>query len=153
MLKLAIPLLHVTNTAAAEQFYCNRLGFRREFAHRADQAERDPGYLGVSRDGVWMHLSSFSGDGVSGGVVNFLVDSVDALHAELVKKGVPIAVEPVNQARGKCMSRTPMATASASSRNEPLRSRGFARNRTREREPPALPRTDRQLLAPLDVRC
>ena len=47
MLKLAIPLLHVTNTAAAEQFYCNRLGFRREFAHRADQAERDPGYLGV----------------------------------------------------------------------------------------------------------
>jgi hypothetical protein len=96
-LKLAIPLIQVTNTAAAEEFHCNRLGFRREFAHRADPAEYDPCYMGISRDGIWMHVSSFSGDGVSGGVVNFLVDSVDALHAEFVKKGVPIAVEPVNQ--------------------------------------------------------
>ena len=100
MLKLAIPLVHVTNAAAAEEFYCNRLGFRREFAHRADPAKSDPCYLGISRDGIWLHVSSFSGDGRAGGVVNFLVDSVDALHAEFVKKGVPIAVEPVNQTWG-----------------------------------------------------
>ena len=62
MLKLAIPLLHVTNTAAAEQFYCNRLGFRREFAHRADQAERDPGYLGVcARRSLYAPLLVFRG--------------------------------------------------------------------------------------------
>ena len=54
----------------------------------------------ISRDGVWLHISSFSGDGVSGGVVNLLVDSVDALHAELVAKGVSIAVEPVDQTWG-----------------------------------------------------
>lgn len=47
-----------------------------------------------------MHVASFSGDGLSGGVVNFLVDSVDALHAEFVKKGVAIAVESVNQTWG-----------------------------------------------------
>ena len=47
-----------------------------------------------------MHVSSFSGDGLAGGVVNFLVDSVDALHTEFVKKGVPVAVEPVNQTWG-----------------------------------------------------
>jgi len=56
--------------------------------------------MGVSRDGVWLHISSLSGDGVSGGVVNLLVDNVDALHAELIAKGVRIAVGPVDQTWG-----------------------------------------------------
>jgi catechol 2,3-dioxygenase-like lactoylglutathione lyase family enzyme len=100
LLKFAIPLLHVSNSAAAEDFYCNRLGFRREFAHRADDAKPDPCYMGVSRDGVWLHISSFSGDGISGGVANLIVDDVDALHAEFVAKGVQIAVGPVDQTWG-----------------------------------------------------
>lgn len=100
MLKLAIPLLHVSNSAAAENFYCKQLGFRCEFAHRPEGVVSDPCYMGLSRDGVWMHVSSFSGDGVPGGVVNLLVENVDAMHAELVQKGVPIAVEPVDQTLG-----------------------------------------------------
>ena len=100
MLKVAIPLLHVSSSAVAEDFYCNKLGFRREFAHRADSAKPDPCYMGISRDGVWLHLSSFSGDGVSGGVANLIVDAVDTLHAEFVAKGVRIAVEPVDQTWG-----------------------------------------------------
>jgi len=68
LLKLAIPLLHVSNSAQAEDFYCSRLGFRRHFAYRVDDTRVDPCFLGLSRDGVWLHLSSFSGDGVSGGV-------------------------------------------------------------------------------------
>ena len=100
MIKLAIPLLHVSNSAAAENFYCQRLGFRREFTHRADEAKADPCYMGLSRDGVWLHVSSFSGDGVSGGVVNLLVEDVDALHSELIAKGVRIDVGPVNQTWG-----------------------------------------------------
>ncbi|MFI5126314.1 MAG: glyoxalase superfamily protein, partial [Candidatus Acidiferrales bacterium] len=51
MLKAAIPLVHVSNAAAAEEFYCNRLGFQREFAHRAHDAQPDPCYMGISRDG------------------------------------------------------------------------------------------------------
>jgi uncharacterized glyoxalase superfamily protein PhnB len=100
MLKLAIPLLHVSNVAAAEEFYCGRLGFRREFAHRGNEARPEPCYMGVSRDGIWLHLSSFSGDGVAGGVVNLVLDDVDALHEEFVGKGVAIAVEPVDQTWG-----------------------------------------------------
>jgi uncharacterized glyoxalase superfamily protein PhnB len=100
MLKLAIPLLHVSDSAAAEDFYCNRLGFRREFAHRAVEAKADPCYIGVTRDGIWLHLSSFSGDGVSGGVVNLLVEDVDALQVELVAKGVRIDTGPVDQTWG-----------------------------------------------------
>jgi uncharacterized glyoxalase superfamily protein PhnB len=101
MLKFAIPLLHVSNAAAAEEFYCGRLGFRREFAHRADESKPDPCYMGVSRDGVWLHLLSFSGDGVAGGVANLIVDDVDALHREFAAKGVTIDSGPVDQTWGK----------------------------------------------------
>jgi catechol 2,3-dioxygenase-like lactoylglutathione lyase family enzyme len=90
MLKLAIPLLHVSNSAAAESFFCNQLGFRREFAHCAGEGGSDPCYMGVSRDG----------DGASGGVVNLIVDDVDALHAELTAKGVGIDMGPVDQTWG-----------------------------------------------------
>jgi uncharacterized glyoxalase superfamily protein PhnB len=100
LLKLAVPLLHVSSATAAEDFYCNQLGFHLEFAHRANEAKSDPCYMGILRDGVWMHISSFSGDGVSGGVANLIVDNVDALRAEFVTKGVQIAVEPVDQTWG-----------------------------------------------------
>lgn len=100
MIKVAIPLLHISNCAAAEHFYCNQLGFRREFAPRPDGVAAEPCYMGVSRDNVWLHLSSFSGDGVCGGVANLIVDAVDALHQEFVAKGVAIAVEPVDQTWG-----------------------------------------------------
>jgi catechol 2,3-dioxygenase-like lactoylglutathione lyase family enzyme len=100
MIKMAFPLLHVSNADAARDFYCGKLGFRLEFAHRGDESLPDPCYMSISRDGVWIHLSSFSGDGVAGGVVNLLVDDVDALHQEFVAKGVTIAVEPVDQTWG-----------------------------------------------------
>ena len=100
MIRIAIALLHVSKAAAAEDFFCRQLGFRWEFAHCAGEGGSDPCYMGVSRDGVWLHLSSFSGDGVPGGVVNLVVDDVDALHAELVAKGVRIDMGPVNQTWG-----------------------------------------------------
>jgi catechol 2,3-dioxygenase-like lactoylglutathione lyase family enzyme len=55
--------------------------------------------MGLTRDGVWLHASSFSGDGVSGAVVNLLVDDVDAVHSELLARQVSIAVGPVDQTR------------------------------------------------------
>jgi uncharacterized glyoxalase superfamily protein PhnB len=100
LLRHAVPLLHVSDSAAATDFYTRQLGFQLEFAHRADDAKADPCYMGMSRDGVWIHVSSFSGDGVSGGVANFFVEDVDALHAELVGKGVRIDVAPVDQTWG-----------------------------------------------------
>jgi catechol 2,3-dioxygenase-like lactoylglutathione lyase family enzyme len=118
MIKLAVPLLHVSNAAAAQDFYCTRLGFHLEYAHGPNGADGDPCYLGLSRDGVWIALSSFSGDGVAGGVVNLLAGDVDALFAEFAAAGVPIDLPPPPIRRGahaRCMSRTRTATASASS--------------------------------------
>jgi catechol 2,3-dioxygenase-like lactoylglutathione lyase family enzyme len=100
MFKSAIPVLHVSSSTAAEEFYCTRLGFRRQFANRVDEAKPDPCYMGLARDGVWLHVSSFSGDGVAGGVVFLLVEDVDALHAELVAKGVAIDTGPIDQTWG-----------------------------------------------------
>ncbi len=100
MFKLAIPVLHVRSSAPAEEFYCQRLGFRREFAYRVDESKEDPCYMGLVRDTARLHVSSFSGDGVCGGVVRFEVEDVNALHAELVAKGVRIDTRPVDQTWG-----------------------------------------------------
>jgi len=100
MLKVAIPLIHVTESAAARSFYCEQLGFHHEFSHRPDGVSSDPCYMGVSRDGVRLHLSSFSGDGVAGGVANLIVEGVDSLPAEFVARGVQLHVEPMDQTWG-----------------------------------------------------
>lgn len=61
MLKFAIPVLHVSSSVAAEDFYCNRLGFHRQFAHRFDDTKPDPCYMGLTRDRVCLHVSSLFG--------------------------------------------------------------------------------------------
>ena len=100
MLKLAIPVLHISASKQAEGFYGAKLGFTKAFAYRPDEMRADPCYMGFSRDGVMLHVSSFPGDGVSGGVVALFVEDLDALHRELVGKGVAIALEPTDQTWG-----------------------------------------------------
>ena len=97
---MAIPVLHVSRSLTAEDFYCNQLGFRRAFAYRIDEAKADPCYMGLTRDNAELHLSSFSGDGVAGGVVFVVVASVDDLYEELTRKNVSIALQPTNQSWG-----------------------------------------------------
>jgi catechol 2,3-dioxygenase-like lactoylglutathione lyase family enzyme len=103
MLESAMPLLHVSNAQAAQEFYA-RLGFRIEYAHGPHVStacpHADPCYMGLSRDGVWIILSSFPGDGVAGGVVNFHLDDVDALYGEFVAAQIPVDVSPVDQTWG-----------------------------------------------------
>lgn len=99
MIRLAIPVLHVSGSAAAEEFFA-RLGFRTAWAYRPDESLADPCYMGVERDGVTLHLSSFPGDGVAGGVVFLRVDDVDALHAEFAARGVAIDLAPTDQTWG-----------------------------------------------------
>jgi catechol 2,3-dioxygenase-like lactoylglutathione lyase family enzyme len=100
MFKVAIPVLHVSRAASAEEFYCKRLGFRQTFAYRFNEGQADPCYMGLIRDNARLHVSSFSGDGVAGGVVFLVVEDVDALHVELKTKGVAIELEPTDQSWG-----------------------------------------------------
>ncbi len=99
MLKVAIPVLHVSSSVGAETFYCEKLGFRREFVYRPTEAP-DPCYMGVIRDDVRLHLSSFPGDSVSGAGAFVVVDDVDSLYREVVEKGVAIEMPPTDQTWG-----------------------------------------------------
>ena len=100
MLKRAIPLLHVTDSIAAERFYCAQLGFRLVSRYRPDPQRADPAYLTIVRDEAVMHVSSFAGDGVAGGVASLIVDDVDAFHREFAARGVTIDLVPTDQTWG-----------------------------------------------------
>ena len=82
MLKLAIPVLRVSNSVEAEAFYCQRLGFARQFAYRPHEGKTDPWYMGLARDGVSIHVDSVPGAGAPRGSAFLIVDDLDALHAE-----------------------------------------------------------------------
>ena len=100
MLRSAITVLHVSSVEDDERFYCGPLGFRREFAYRPDPDRADPCYLGLAKDEVRLHVSSFSGDGVAGGVVFLLVDDIDSFFRELADRGVDIDLPPTDQTWG-----------------------------------------------------
>jgi catechol 2,3-dioxygenase-like lactoylglutathione lyase family enzyme len=59
MLKAALPILGVSDSVAAESFYCAKLGFRRAYVHRPDAGKADPCWMGVVRDGAHLVLSAF----------------------------------------------------------------------------------------------
>src|SRR4051812_28829499 len=97
----AVPLLRVSFSSQAQDFYCTKLGFVCEWEHRPSVPPApDPGYVGLRRDDVALHLSSFTGDGVAGGVASFYVRDVDALFAEFSAQGVTIELPPTNQTWG-----------------------------------------------------
>lgn len=100
MIRTAVPLLRVADSRRALEFYRDRLGFTLRSSNQADPALPDPCYLAFERDGVWLHVSSFPGDGVLGSAANLFVEDVDALHRELLARGVWIALEPTDQTWG-----------------------------------------------------
>ena len=100
MFNRTIPVLHVSSSAAAHEFYCTQLGFALEFATRGDETRPDPCYMGVHRDGASLHVSSFPDDGISGGVVFLLVDDLDGLFRQLLHTSVQIDLCPTDQTWG-----------------------------------------------------
>ena len=100
MFRGAVPVLHVSSAANAKRFYVAGIGFQVKFAYQPDEPRPDPCYMGLIRDGVIVHVSSFPGDGVAGGAANIYVTDLGALHAELVSRGVAIELEPTDQSWG-----------------------------------------------------
>jgi uncharacterized glyoxalase superfamily protein PhnB len=96
----AIPVIRVNSSIAASAFYSDKLGFRQAFAYRPSAEAQDPCYMGMVRDSVLIHLSSFEANGPTGMSVAFEVGHVDSLHSEFVAKGVPIHMPPTDQTWG-----------------------------------------------------
>ena len=93
-------MLHAASAKVSEDFYCRKLGFTLSFAYRFDDARPDPCYMGFERDEVKIHVSSFSGDAVPGGVIFFYVDNVDELYRQFTAEGVVITLPPTDQSWG-----------------------------------------------------
>ena len=66
MIKVAVPLLHVSSAEAAGEFYCGKLGFRLEFAHRGDEKKLEtPEYRQKIADSLYKGISKYV-SGLSG---------------------------------------------------------------------------------------
>jgi uncharacterized glyoxalase superfamily protein PhnB len=100
MILSALPVIAVSDSVRAEDYYCRVLGFQKMFAYRPDPAKLDPCYLGVARDGVWLHLQSFKRERAGMTDAFLWVDDVDRLHAEIAARGAAIQLPPTNQTWG-----------------------------------------------------
>jgi uncharacterized glyoxalase superfamily protein PhnB len=100
MIKSAIPVIAVSNSARAEDYYCKILGFQKMFAYPPDATRPDPRYLGVARDGVWLHLQSYKPERAGMTDAFLWVADVDRLHGELSARGAIIQMPPTNQTWG-----------------------------------------------------
>ena len=99
MVKFVIPVIHCADPTASENFYCEQLGFSKIFSY-CPFGETGPYYMGLIRDGIRIHLSSFPEDGVAGNAVVLVVDNVDDLYKEFVSKKVNIDLPPTDQSWG-----------------------------------------------------
>ena len=100
MIERAIPVLSVKDCSKAEDYYCNILGFQKMFAHRPDPTKSNPCYVGVARDGVWLHLESFRPERAGQTSAFLSVTDVDKLYAEISARGAICQLPPTNQTWG-----------------------------------------------------
>ena len=100
MFQTAIPVIRVSSSTAAEQFYCKGLGFAPLAFWRPDKTRDDPCYMTLAREGARLHLHSFPGGAAGESAVYVFVDDVDSLYAELISRGVPVSSPPMDQEWG-----------------------------------------------------
>lgn len=100
MITSAIPVIAVSDSARSEDYYCRILGFQKMFAYRPDPNKPDPCYLGVARDGVWLHLHSFKPERAGKTDAFLWVTDVDQLHAEVSARGAMVQLPPTDQTWG-----------------------------------------------------
>jgi uncharacterized glyoxalase superfamily protein PhnB len=96
MFETAIPIIRVSSSVAAVEFYCKRLGFTVLSSWPAHATTDEPRYLTLGRDGARLHVHSFP-SGIVGGAVYIFVDDVDSLYAELLSNGASMSGPPIQQ--------------------------------------------------------
>ena len=100
MFQTAIPVLQVSGSIAAEEFYCKGLGFTLLSSWRPDEAKDDPRYMALARDEARLHVHSFQDGTLGAAAVYVFVDDVDSLYAELMSNGVSVSCPPIDQEWG-----------------------------------------------------
>ena len=94
------PVPKASDFAKAEAFYCEKLGFSKDWEYRPHPELPNPVYASFSREGVQLIVSSFSGDSAFGAEARLDVRDVDQLHHEFTTRGVVIDLKPFDQTWG-----------------------------------------------------
>ena len=100
MITSAVPVIAVSDSGRAEDYYCKVLGFQRKSAYRPDPKKRDPCYLCIARDGVQLHLQSFKPERAGMTDAFLWVADVDLLYDEISARGAVIQLPPTDQTWG-----------------------------------------------------
>src|SRR5262245_36342010 len=87
-LRRCVPTLRVRDASAACQYFCDQLGFAKDWEHRFGPGL--PLFVSVSRDGVSLHLSEHTGDGPLEVRIYVYVEDPRALFTELKSRGARI---------------------------------------------------------------
>ena len=87
------PVVEVGDMVVAVAWYCEAIGFEVAF----DDGGDPPGYVGLRRDGVEVHMQSHPEPGWPGGgcVYRFMVDDPDALLSEFRERSSAFAERDV----------------------------------------------------------
>jgi catechol 2,3-dioxygenase-like lactoylglutathione lyase family enzyme len=93
-----VPALRITSYERSKKFYVDGLGFQINWEHRFEP--NFPVFMSVSRDCLEFFLTEHAGDCQPGGLIHLYVPDVDAWHAELVGRGVPIKAPPSETIKG-----------------------------------------------------
>jgi len=100
MFQTAIPVIQVSASGAAEEFYCRGLGFTLMTSWRPDETKDDPRYMTLARDGARLHVHSFQNGTTGAAAVYVFLDNVDAFYAELRANGAQVSGPPIDQTWG-----------------------------------------------------
>ena len=100
MISSAIPVIAVSDSVRAEDYYCRVLGFERMFVYPPGVGGGEPRYLGVARDGVWLHLQSYKRERAGMTDAFLWVEDVDRLYEEVRGRGAVVQLPPTDQTWG-----------------------------------------------------
>lgn len=81
-----VPALRITNYQRSRTFYEDQLGFRVEWEHRFEP--NFPVFMSITRDGMHIYLTEHRGDCQVGGLVHFVIESVEDWFREFTGRGV-----------------------------------------------------------------
>lgn len=80
------PILRVKDAEVSIDFYCNVLGFNKDWVHRFE--EDFPAYASVSRGPLIAHLSEHGSGDIEEASLFVAVPDVDAVYEEFTKNGL-----------------------------------------------------------------
>lgn len=92
-----VPVLKVRDARVSIDFYCNQMGFTKDWEHQFDPSF--PLYASVSRDKLTLHLSEH-GEQATHITLVVSVEDVDAAYAELCDNGLSPEGPPTDQPYG-----------------------------------------------------